>query len=244
MMNIITGENVTTTEPDETVSLRAAKVAIAAYLDISSLEGLGNGRKFGDNDLHEQPELEDYALAYLREYTGDFEYMRDMQHDYGKHGSLTLPKVRGVLNCLLAQVAYEARNRKPTQPLFDEFGNDLPLVVEEVITIAAPVEVKAGRYCTINPDTGKRHFFQVDAPVEGKWKGYTFLKEIHIGGSDNGERSIRDRDERTTILATIAADDEALARYGRETGTCGVCHRTLTDPESVALGIGPICRGK
>ena len=68
------------------------------------------------------------------------------------------------------------------------------------------------------------------------------MTEIHIGGSDNGERSVRDREERTTIVATIAADDEALARYGRETGTCGVCHRTLTDPESVALGIGPVCR--
>ena len=241
-MNIIRGENVTTTEPDE-ISLLAAKIGAAQWLNISNLEGLGMGRKFGDDDLMEFPELESFAMAYLREYTGDFEFMRDMQHDYGKHGSLTLPKMRGVLNCLLAQVRYEERNRKPaTQPLFDEFGNDLPLVVEEVIKPAAPVE--AGRYCTINADTGKRHFYQVDVPTEGKWQGYTFLKELHIGGSDNGERSIRDRDERTTILATIAADDEALARYGRETGTCGVCHRTLTDPESVALGIGPICRGK
>jgi hypothetical protein len=233
-MNIITGERVTTTEPDETISMAVAKVAI---------EFMHKADKFTDDDLYDQPELEDYALAYVREYTGDFEFMLSMQHDYGKHGSLTLPKVRGVLNCLRAQVAYEVRNRKPsTQPLFDEYGNDLPLVVEEVIKPAAPVALKSGRYCTINADTDKRHFYQVDAPTDGKWKGYTFLKELHIGGSDNGERSIRDRDERTTILATIAADDEALARYGRETGTCGVCHRTLTDPESVALGIGPICR--
>jgi hypothetical protein len=239
-MNIITGENVTTTQPDETISLRDAKEAMAPWVAIAQLEGLFGGRKFHDDDLREHPELEDYALAYLREYTDDFEFVLDMQHDYGKHGSLTLPKVRGVLNCLLAQIIYEAKNRKPAQPLFDELGNDLPLVVEEVIKPVA--QVTAGRYCTINPATDKRHFYQVDAPTEGKWKGYTFLKELHIGGSDNGERSIRDREERTTILATIAADDEALARYGRETGTCGVCHRTLTDPDSVALGIGPICR--
>jgi len=29
---------------------------------------------------------------------------------------------------------------------------------------------------------------------------------------------------------------------GRTIGRCRVCGRTLTDPESVALGIGPVCR--
>lgn len=33
-------------------------------------------------------------------------------------------------------------------------------------------------------------------------------------------------------------------RYGKETGVCGVCGITLTNPESIALGIGPICRSK
>ena len=129
-------------------------------------------------------------------------------------------------------------------PMYDEFGNDLPLIVEEVISIVEPAPIKAGRYCVINPATDKRHFYQVDKPTEGKWQGYTFLKEIHIGGSDNGIRQIRNLNERQTIMEIIDGDLDALARYGRETGTCGVCHRTLTDPESVALGIGPICRQK
>jgi hypothetical protein len=29
--------------------------------------------------------------------------------------------------------------------------------------------------------------------------------------------------------------------YGHESGNCAVCHRPLTDPKSIALGIGPIC---
>ena len=239
-MQMITGDSiVVTTQPDETISLREAKEAMAPYLKLSDIEGLMGGRKFHDDDVREHPELEDYALAYIREYTDDFEFMVSMQHDYGKYGELSLPKVRGVLNCLLAQMRYEARNQKPPQPLFDELGNDLPLVVEQVIQ---PATIKTGRYCTINPDTDKRHFYRVDVPEDGKWVGYTFVTEIHIGGSDNGERSIRDREEPTTIVATLTADDDALARYGRETGTCGVCGRTLTAPESVALGIGPICR--
>ena len=35
-----------------------------------------------------------------------------------------------------------------------------------------------------------------------------------------------------------------MMRYGHATGVCGVCGRALSDPESVALGIGPVCAGK
>lgn len=43
-------------------------------------------------------------------------------------------------------------------------------------------------------------------------------------------------------LRAFAEDPEtALALYGQETGQCGVCGRELTDPGSVAAGIGPIC---
>ena len=45
-------------------------------------------------------------------------------------------------------------------------------------------------------------------------------------------------------LLELAADPANVARfYGRETGVCCCCGRELTDPESVAAGIGPICAG-
>lgn len=36
---------------------------------------------------------------------------------------------------------------------------------------------------------------------------------------------------------------EEAAAYGRRTGRCMCCGRTLTNPESIAAGIGPICAG-
>lgn len=33
-----------------------------------------------------------------------------------------------------------------------------------------------------------------------------------------------------------------VTEFGRTTGFCGCCGKTLTDPESVRLGIGPICQ--
>jgi hypothetical protein len=31
------------------------------------------------------------------------------------------------------------------------------------------------------------------------------------------------------------------ARIGHQTGTCCICGRELTNPESISMGIGPIC---
>jgi hypothetical protein len=48
--------------------------------------------------------------------------------------------------------------------------------------------------------------------------------------------------ETTAALTAIAADpQDAAVRYGRETGSCGCCGRELTDPTSIAAGIGPVC---
>lgn len=46
------------------------------------------------------------------------------------------------------------------------------------------------------------------------------------------------------LLAARENPKEALAKWGRQTGQCGVCGRDLIDPESVAAGIGPVCAGK
>ena len=44
------------------------------------------------------------------------------------------------------------------------------------------------------------------------------------------------------LLLEIAKNPGAAARmYGKKTGTCCCCGRELTDPVSVANGIGPIC---
>jgi hypothetical protein len=46
-------------------------------------------------------------------------------------------------------------------------------------------------------------------------------------------------------LLTIEADPEAAAvLHGKASGRCSVCSRDLTNPESIARGIGPICAEK
>lgn len=51
--------------------------------------------------------------------------------------------------------------------------------------------------------------------------------------------------ETKDLVARVGADPlaEAIA-HGKATGTCSCCGRELTDPESIARGIGPVCAEK
>lgn len=80
-------------------------------------------------------------------------------------------------------------------------------------------------------------FYRVDKPAKGKWAGYTFVK---IQAGDDFHKLGFQR--QLSVVEAIAADPaQALSDYGHEVGRCGVCNRTLTDPESITRGIGPVC---
>jgi len=125
---------------------------------------------------------------------------------------LSVGQIRGILNCIRAQVLRER-----------DAG-------EQAV-------VADGRYAIIMAN--KLRFFRVNTPTEGRWSNFTFVNEIFGGG---GKVAIRDKNLRQAVLDYIANDADALARFGQELGICGNCGRDLTDEESRALGIGPVCR--
>lgn len=112
-------------------------------------------------------------------------------------------------------------------------------VVKHVLRVPHAADtVPAGRYA-VEVD-GKLGFFKVDQPTEGRWAGYTFVKQM----ASDTEYAVRG-DRKDLVLSAIAnAPQAASVRYGREIGACGVCGRTLTDEGSRARGIGPICADK
>lgn len=73
------------------------------------------------------------------------------------------------------------------------------------------------------------------------------LGDVYVGKIVAGQFMARSEAQADTlsILCEIAADPtKAATHYGRSTGSCGCCGRELTDPDSVAAGIGPICAEK
>lgn len=99
-------------------------------------------------------------------------------------------------------------------------------------------EVPEGRYA-VEWD-GTLWFVKVDRPTEGRWAGYTFI-ERQLGG----DYQRLNRKVQASLLRMIGEDARAAAvRYGKELGHCGSCGRELTNAESRAAGIGPVCRAK
>lgn len=119
---------------------------------------------------------------------------------------------------------------------------DKSAVVERREEMASRLpDVPAGWYAIDGTQGRETRFYRVDRPVKGRWAGRTFLKVQ----SSNEFWPITNRDEVLRVLLEIAVDPDAAGRrYGREIGRCCRCNRTLTDDESRAAGIGPVCAGR
>lgn len=94
---------------------------------------------------------------------------------------------------------------------------------------AAGVVLSAAKPCGANPgaiyvkDEGGEYMGKV---VDGKFHPSYACDKVTIG----------------TALDEIAANPgEAAKLHGIKTGTCSCCGRELTDPASIAAGIGPVC---
>lgn len=109
-----------------------------------------------------------------------------------------------------------------------------------------PVGPKNRAYYGIVGKTGDVRFFVVERPTAGKWAGFTFVKGLVADGTYTLKAyPLTDKQYRVSVTRYIEQHAEKCsAVFGEKFKTCGICNRPLTDPESLARGIGPICAGK
>lgn len=107
-------------------------------------------------------------------------------------------------------------------------------------------------------DKGKRPGFAYPAVEDGRYAIVTSERVTKFYKVKNGFKRVfldvqasdtwypvKATYARQEILADIARNPKAaMLLYGQEIGSCGHCGRTLTDEESRAFGVGPICRAK
>jgi hypothetical protein len=104
-------------------------------------------------------------------------------------------------------------------------------------------KIPSGHYATKSL-TGNNDFdfWRVDRPLEGKYKGYIFVKRI-VGGKP--DQNVQRNTKFAALSAILEEGIEPTAlRYGQELGRCSRCNRTLTDEVSRQYGKGPECRSK
>ena len=196
--------------------------------------------KFTDADLEptahngQGPSLRMMADNWVSEYTGNFQYLIDMKADANRYGVLSTSKARGVLNCMRNEIL-RARNtpQHPATPATPAAtsadlggGTFLPGLNRYAVTM-----------------DGKMRFFSVNQPTEGKWVGSRFVDELFGAPGSFRKFSLRGN-AKYEVLSVIGGDPDALARFGRELGACGVCGSPLTDEASREAGIGPVCMRK
>ncbi len=90
----------------------------------------------------------------------------------------------------------------------------------------------------------KWDFYEVNKPTSGRWAGYTFITML-VGAPGDYRKVKMSKERREAILDAIDKDPkQAMVDYGLQSGVCGRCHSPLTDPDSLARGLGPVCAGK
>jgi SWI/SNF-related matrix-associated actin-dependent regulator 1 of chromatin subfamily A len=118
-------------------------------------------------------------------------------------------------------------------------------VVHHVTTL--DVSTLNGGYAVPNSE-GNLTFLLFDSVEDGKWGGWTFVRQ-QIGGQ--AQKLGRQRPGGTyegpweSLVAAVLADPKtAMETYGKELGICGACMSPLTNAESRARGVGPICAAR
>jgi hypothetical protein len=194
-------------------------------------------RKFNDIDV--TANLRDLAINWLGVYTGNFEFVTEMQQAMMTKGNLSTGQVRGVLNCMRADVLREAKRALATpgaapaaEVAFDL--RTLPESAHGVLHVAVP-----------DHTTGEMVFLAIAQRRNGK---VVVLQEVggnddlYLGQQFDGQAY---KGKRVAELEAVLADPQkAIAAYGHHFTRCGICNTQLTDAHSIEMGIGPKCAAK
>jgi hypothetical protein len=170
----------------------------------------------------------------------DFEFARDMRDKVHRYGDLH-PNAMAAVQRLTARAAERTANAEARQQ--EAVARSVEIDTAK-IEAAFQARRDAGKKrialhyagLFINPMKNSPGALRVKAA-----KGYD---AVYYGKIEAGRfyPSRNCPDEIKARLAIIAADPAAAARVdGIETGICCCCGAELTDPVSIAAGIGPIC---
>ena len=173
-----------------------------------------------------------------------FAFAGAMLDALNKFGSLTEKQFETVQRLTLqsAQFMAERATEKAIR------AETAPVVTVEAIEVAFNNAKQAGiKFPKLRLDT----FVFSPAGENSKNAGAIYIKNkedgVYLGKVAGGRLfTSRDCDTETSerIVAVSSDPKQAAIAYGQKFGKCAICARALTDKDSIALGIGPICAEK
>lgn len=201
-----------------------------------------------------------HVWAWLETESDGFEFARSLRHAVMQYGDLTPKQLAAAEKCAVrkavkvAEVAQAAPQAFADVDLSEMFGIEIaapathapkaPTIKTDKLTAA---------FDTAKANGLKRPILRFDgfqaslAPATGRNPGAVYIKvageyagKISKGGEFSPSRDCPNG-LRAKIEAAMADPLAAAVAYGCRIGSCSCCGRTLTDPESIRRGIGPIC---
>lgn len=178
------------------------------------------------------------AVEYVAHYVGNFDFLQQMRLTVERTNfrGFSDKQVEAICKCI--DRAAEWKRKDESKP---DTGIDLFAVLPYGKTRAA-----------VPNESGGVTFLVFDKPGEdsAKWHGWVFVKQQR-GPSEDAAKVGAQRPGQSfkgqwpSLVAAVAADvPAAIIRYGKELGICGACSSPLTNDESRANGIGPVCASK
>lgn len=174
-------------------------------------------------------------LAWMDAKAPTFEFASSLRDQFNRRGFLSERQIAAAQKCIAAWNAAKDREANAVQASCPDIENAFARAKESGLKrprlTFASVKFSPAAETSANP--GAIYAKDCDGVYLGKFAAGRFVRS----------RDCTDEHEREVLR--IAMDPyKAAVEHGKLTGGCCVCNRTLSDPESVALGIGPVCAKK
>jgi hypothetical protein len=185
--------------------------------------------------------IEDRVKWELTKATGGQDFGQNLRAAVVKYGELTEGRLAAVrTNMAKRAAALEAAGQRvATAPKIDVAR------IEQAFATAAGNGLKR---LTLRLATEAGHTFTfTPAKATGANPGAIYVKagQEYLGkivaGAFKCVATCGD-ERRDEIVAAAGDPAQAAIAYGKLVGRCSICNAELTDPESIARGIGPICQ--
>ena len=182
------------------------------------------------------------VMAFLAANSHWSAFLRDMEGAVARYGALTDAQLRAVRSTQ-GKVAERDAVRRAERAAREAAAPAVDLTpIHAMFSQAAAAGLRRLTYRAEGLVLSPAKASSANAGAIYVTRAGEYLGKV-MGDRFLAARAATDAD-RGALLLIAANPAEAATAYGRATGTCSCCGRELTDPASIAAGIGPICASK
>lgn len=174
-------------------------------------------------------------IAFLFRNAEWSDFYRSVADKFREYGTLTDGQLAAIRNGM-AKAEVKKAERVATAAVVDVAAIEALFATARASGLKRPKFRAVGIEISEAPATGKNAgalYVKAGDAYQGKVQGGRFHKAYGCDAATEAR-----------VLAVAADPLGQAVLYGQQTGNCGCCGRELTDPVSIAAGIGPVCASK